>query len=128
MSTSRPEVDELLRAVLARGEAALARTTELLDVLREAGVVDAGGAGLVEIVRGIVAAVTGEELALPDAAPELGLEAIHRELSEFRYCTAFLVEGSAARRGLARTRAGGPWRLAARRGRRVGAQDPRAHG
>ena len=65
-----------------------------VDVLREAGVVDAGGAGLVEILRGIVAALTGEELALPDAAPELGLEAIHRELSEFRYCTAFLVEGS----------------------------------
>ena len=93
-AASQPEVDELLRAVLARGEAALARTTELLDVLREAGVVDAGGAGLVEIMRGIVAAMTGEELALPDAAPELGLEAIHRELSEFRYCTAFLVEGS----------------------------------
>ena len=39
------------------------RTPELLDVLRDAGVVDAGGAGLVEIARGIVAAVTGEELA-----------------------------------------------------------------
>ena len=89
-----PDVDALLRAVLARGEAALARTPELLDVLRDAGVVDAGGAGLVEMARGIVAAVTGEELALPDAAPELGLEAIHLELSEFRYCTAFLVEGS----------------------------------
>ena len=93
-AASQPEVDELLRAVLACGEAALARTPELLDVLRDAGVVDAGGAGLVEIARGIVAAVTGEELALPDAAPELGFEAIHRELSEFRYCTAFLVEGS----------------------------------
>jgi dihydroxyacetone kinase-like predicted kinase len=33
-------------------------------------------------------------VAPPAAAPELGLEAIHRELSEFRYCTAFLVEGS----------------------------------
>ena len=49
-AASEPEVDELLRAVLARGEAALARTPELLDVLRDAGVVDAGGAGLVEIV------------------------------------------------------------------------------
>jgi hypothetical protein len=93
LAASQPEMDELLRAVLARGEAALARTTELLDVLSDAGVVDAGGAGLVEIARGIVAAMTGEELALPDAAPQLGLEAIHRELSEFRYCTAFLVEG-----------------------------------
>ena len=85
---------ELLQAVLARGEAALARTTEQLDVLRDAGVVDAGGAGLVEIVRGLVAAVTGEELAAPAPMVELGLEAIHRELSEFRYCTAFLVEGT----------------------------------
>ena len=93
-AASEPEVDELLRAVLLRGEAALARTPELLDVLRDAGVVDAGGAGLVEIFRGIVAAVTGDELALPDTAPELSLDAIHRELSEFRYCTAFLVEGS----------------------------------
>ena len=65
-AASEPEVDELLRAVLLRGEAALARTPELLDVLRDAGVVDAGGAGLVEIFRGIVAAVTGDELALPD--------------------------------------------------------------
>jgi DAK2 domain fusion protein YloV len=93
-AASQPDVVGLLRAVLARGETALARTTELLDVLRDAGVVDAGGAGLVEIVRGVVAAMAGEELPLPDAAPELGLEAIHRELSEFRYCTAFLVEGS----------------------------------
>jgi fatty acid kinase len=93
-AASPPDADELLRAVLVRGEAALARTPELLDVLRDAGVVDAGGAGLVEIFRGIVAAATGGELALPEVAPELGLEAIHRELSEFRYCTAFLVEGS----------------------------------
>ena len=92
---SEPELDELLRGVLARGEDALARTPDLLDVLREASVVDAGGAGLVEIARGIVAAVTGEELALPATTHELGLEAIHLELSEFRYCTAFLVEGAA---------------------------------
>ena len=83
----------LLRGVLARGESALARTPELLDVLRDAGVVDAGGAGLVEITRGLVAGVTGDELPQPAAAAELGFEAIHRELSAFRYCTAFLVEG-----------------------------------
>src|SRR5205823_12124665 len=46
---------DLLPLVLRRGEEALDRTPELLDVLREAGVVDAGGAGLVEIVRGIAA-------------------------------------------------------------------------
>ena len=40
-------------AVVGRGEDAVARTPELLAVLREAGVVDAGGAGLLEIVRGL---------------------------------------------------------------------------
>ncbi len=44
--------NDLLRAVLAAGEDSVARTPELLDVLRNAGVVDAGGAGLVEIARG----------------------------------------------------------------------------
>src|SRR5205823_6584216 len=87
-------IPDLLAQVLARGEDALARTPELLDVLREAGVVDAGGAGLVEIVRGLTATVRGEPL--PEAAPDsddLGIEAIHKELSRYRYCTVFLVEG-----------------------------------
>ena len=51
---------ELLAALVRHGEDALARTPEQLAVLREAGVVDAGGAGLLEIVRGLAAAVSGE--------------------------------------------------------------------
>src|SRR5262245_13144909 len=90
---AKPPVADLLRAVLSRGEDALARTPTLLDVLRDAGVVDAGGAGLVELMRGVVAEVTGEALPAPAPTRELGVEAIHRELSEFRYCTAFVVEG-----------------------------------
>jgi DAK2 domain fusion protein YloV len=85
---------DFLRVVLERGEAALARTPELLDVLGEAGVVDAGGAGLVEIVRGITLAAAGEPL--PDVPVEtvpLGVAAIHQELSRYRYCTTFVVEG-----------------------------------
>jgi DAK2 domain fusion protein YloV len=87
-------LDGLLRAVVRRGEEAVARTPEQLDVLRDAGVVDAGGAGLVEIVRGVAAAVTGDEL--PEGPPqteELTYEAIHQELSRYRYCTAFVIEG-----------------------------------
>jgi DAK2 domain fusion protein YloV len=86
--------DELLAAVLRQGEDALARTPEMLDVLRDAGVVDAGGAGLVEIVRGIALGAAGE--ALPEAAvagQALSHDAIHQELSQFRYCTVFVVEG-----------------------------------
>ena len=56
------EPTELLKRLVERGEEALARTPEQLDVLREAGVVDAGGAGLLEIVRGVSAALAGEPL------------------------------------------------------------------
>ena len=85
---------DFLATVLARGEDALSRTPEMLSVLRDAGVVDAGGAGLVEITRGLVLALSGEPL--PEAPLEsetLGLEAIHQELSAYRYCTVFVVEG-----------------------------------
>jgi uncharacterized protein len=85
---------DLLAAVVQRGADAVERTPELLEVLRNAGVVDAGGAGLLEIVRGIAAALAGEPI--PDAPPEeeLSVEAVHQELSKFRYCTVFVVEGS----------------------------------
>jgi DAK2 domain fusion protein YloV len=85
---------ELFPLVLRRGEDALARTPEMLDVLREAGVVDAGGAGLVEIVRGLTATLRGEPLPeAPAAAEEVSHEAIHQELSRYRYCTVFVIEG-----------------------------------
>ena len=54
--------EELLIRLVRRGEEAVARTPEQLEVLREAGVVDAGGAGLLEIVRGLAATAAGEPL------------------------------------------------------------------
>ena len=85
---------ELLAQLVRRGEAAVARTPEQLAVLREAGVVDAGGAGLLEIVRGLAAAVSGEPLPeAPVQQEELNVEAMHQELSRYRYCTTFLIEG-----------------------------------
>ena len=90
-------VEDALPGLLAHGDVALARTTEQLDVLRQAGVVDAGAAGLLEILRGIASHVRGEPL--PEPAPLLEAiphEAIHQELSRFRYCTSFFVEGDEA--------------------------------
>lgn len=89
-------VEEALARILERGDDAVRRTPELLDTLREAGVVDAGGAGLVELFRGIHARLTGVELPeAPAELDELGEEAIHQDESRFRYCTVFLVEGEA---------------------------------
>jgi hypothetical protein len=85
---------ELLTRIVKRGEEAVARTPEQLEVLREAGVVDAGGAGLLEIVRGLAATAAGEPLpAAPVAREELNIDAIHQELSPYRYCTTFMIEG-----------------------------------
>jgi fatty acid kinase len=92
--------DELLARAAARGKDALDRTPEMLPVLAQAGVVDAGGAGLVELVRGLAATIAGREL--PDATPvaaDAGPDAIHLEPSEFRYCTVYVVEGAALDRG-----------------------------
>ncbi|HEX3686333.1 MAG TPA: DAK2 domain-containing protein [Gaiellaceae bacterium] len=84
---------ELFALLVERGDEAVARTREQLDVLREAGVVDAGGAGLVELVRGLAAAAAGEEPAPRAAQPTLSLEGVHQEPSRYRYCTTFVVEG-----------------------------------
>jgi uncharacterized protein len=82
-----------LAALVRRGEEAVARTPAQLHVLREAGVVDAGAAGLLELVRGLAAALSGAPL--PEAQPlgQPSLDAVHQELSRYRYCTLFVVEG-----------------------------------
>ncbi len=71
------------------------RTPELLAVLREAGVVDAGGLGVAVILDGLYACVTGQEIEVPeegeDGAPDL--EAIHAQEEAWGYCTEFLVDG-----------------------------------
>jgi DAK2 domain fusion protein YloV len=87
------EPTALLALLVERGEESVARTPEQLDVLREAGVVDAGGAGLVELVRGLAAAAAGEPLVEPPQREELTVDAVHRQLSRYRYCTTFVVEG-----------------------------------
>jgi DAK2 domain fusion protein YloV len=85
-----------LEAILARGEDCVVRTEAMLPALAEAGVVDAGAAGLVEIARGAVAAFRGEPLPEPApvlAADGLSVKAIHLEPSRYRYCTLFVLEG-----------------------------------
>ncbi len=83
----------MLERAVAAGEASLRRGPDLLPALREAGVVDAGGYGVIVILAGVVAALRG------DAAPALEHHApariSHPEHSSetFRYCTNFAVVG-----------------------------------
>ncbi|MGL6278768.1 MAG: DAK2 domain-containing protein, partial [Gaiella sp.] len=85
---------DVLRHVVERGEESVRRTPELLAVLAEAGVVDAGGTGLLELVRGVYLSAAG--LPLPEAAvvaEGLTLDAVDHGESQFRFCTNFVVVG-----------------------------------
>ena len=86
---------EVLERAIADGERAVARTPEQLEALRESGVVDAGGHGLVLILAGVVAGLRGEDGDLPEVArqeaPRMSLP--HHEDSRYRYCTNFIVSG-----------------------------------
>jgi DAK2 domain fusion protein YloV len=86
---------EILERAIEDGERAVARTPEQLEVLRESGVVDAGGHGLVLILAGVVAGLRGDDAELPEVShyepPRRSLP--HHEDSRFRYCTNFIVAG-----------------------------------
>jgi DAK2 domain fusion protein YloV len=86
-------IAEVLERAIDAGQESVKRGPELLPVLREAGVVDAGGYALTIIFAGVVAALRGAE------APELEHHAPARvthpqhESSTYRYCTNFAVTG-----------------------------------
>jgi DAK2 domain fusion protein YloV len=86
---------EVLQRAIEEGERAVARTPEQLEVLRESGVVDAGGHGLVLILAGVVAGLRGDA-EIPEVAhhepPRLSLPQ-HQD-SRYRYCTNFIVSGT----------------------------------
>ena len=88
----------MLDEVLRSGEAILIRTPEMLPALKQAGVVDAGGQGLLTIYAGYRAILRGERIE--DAAIEaastspFAFEDDHDSLGEieFAYCTEFLIQ------------------------------------
>lgn len=85
------------QVILAHMEEVLEHTPELLPVLKEAGVVDSGGQGLVEIVKGAYDALIGKEVTLSNltAKPAVTGGATRERIStddiKFGYCTEFIV-------------------------------------
>ena len=96
----RDDLVELFKLILSVGDAILKRTPEMLPVLKQAGVVDSGGMGLMVVLRGMFAALTGEpvDAIVPEATGDrIGMpgEFIddHEAIEEikFGYCTEFIV-------------------------------------
>jgi len=96
---TQEQQDEILAAALEviteAGRQAVMRTPSQLDVLAEAGVVDAGAHGLVLIMAGMVAGLRGQEspqVEIPEQAPAR-ISAPQHVDSRFRYCVNFIVQG-----------------------------------
>jgi uncharacterized protein len=91
--------NDALDAVVTEAYASVQRTPDLLPVLKENNVVDAGGYGLAILIDAFVSALTGREGQLGDelslsrtSEPKVAIEQINDwEGSKFRYCTEFLV-------------------------------------
>jgi fatty acid kinase len=84
---------EIMENALQAGDAALKRGPELLPVLREAGVVDAGGYAVTIIFAGIVAALRGADPPLLDHHAPARITHPQHESSTYRFCTNFAVTG-----------------------------------
>ena len=90
------DFEELFNVFLTELAASLERTPDLLDVLKEAGVVDSGGAGFIYIAEGMKAALSGlsfDTVSVSAAAPKsLNLDAFGTDsVLEYGYCTEFLL-------------------------------------
>ena len=91
------DMEKFLSAVIAEAELVLSRTPELLPVLKQAGVVDSGGQGLVEVLHGAFDAYLGKELDLNFTAPAVNVSAgtaggtVEEAEIKFGYCTEFII-------------------------------------
>lgn len=94
---------EVWQAAVAAAEAGLARTPELLPILRQVGVVDAGGQGLVILLKAMLASFQGQEVQVELSRPaqvqaplELKVEdELPADLGDikYHYCTEFILKG-----------------------------------
>lgn len=96
------DIIHLMEAILTEAKASLKRTPDLLPVLKEVGVVDSGGQGLVYVYEGFLACLKGEELperTVVQSMDELVSAEHHRNVQGFMdtadivfgYCTEFMV-------------------------------------
>ncbi|MDE0639124.1 DAK2 domain-containing protein [Bacillus sp. CNPSo 3703] len=104
VSATEDQIDRVLELTIEEARASLDRTPDLLPVLKEVGVVDSGGKGLLCVYEGFLASLRGEELSPKTASlptlKELVSAEHHKSAQshmntediEFGYCTEFMVK------------------------------------
>jgi len=96
MAQETDDLEVFLPAVIKHAEEVLARTPDMLPVLKEAGVVDSGGQGLLEVIKGAYDAFQGKEVDYSAIAPGAGagltkVNAQDTAHIKFGYCTEFII-------------------------------------
>ena len=96
LAETTEDLDVFIPEVLKHGQAVLEQTPEMLPVLKEAGVVDSGGQGLMEVLRGAYDAYQGKEVDYSAIAASAGTkmtrvgEQAQADI-KFGYCTEFII-------------------------------------
>ena len=92
------DLDAFFDEVIKQGDYVLSQTPEMLPVLKQAGVVDSGGQGLMQVLKGAYDGFLGKELDLTieDVKPVASAMSMNREAQEqidikFGYCTEFII-------------------------------------
>ncbi len=90
------DLEEFIPQIIAHAEEVLAQTPEMLPVLKEAGVVDSGGQGLVEVLKGAYDAFLGKEIDYSKIAPSTSVNVTKVSADtnaeiKFGYCTEFII-------------------------------------
>ena len=96
LADSVEDLEEFIPQVLEYAEEVLAQTPEMLPVLKEAGVVDSGGQGLLEVLNGAYDAFLGKEIDYSQIQPSASVNPtkISAETNaeiKFGYCTEFII-------------------------------------
>ncbi len=95
LAQTEEDIEEFCIQILAEAEAVLEKTPDMLPVLKEAGVVDSGGQGLVEVLRGALDALQGKEIDYAFEAPRKeNIVKISPQTEtdiKFGYCTEFII-------------------------------------
>lgn len=91
------DMDAMIDEIIVYAREVLAKTPDMLPVLKQAGVVDSGGQGLIEFLAGAQKAFRGEEIdfsiAAPASAPKVNVDSLAADTSDikFGYCTEFII-------------------------------------
>jgi DAK2 domain fusion protein YloV len=91
-ATEESDLLDVLEVYLKEANESLQRTPDLLPVLKESGVVDSGGAGLIVIAEGMVEALKGNIFEETKGKREKTGRSFDQEATEFGYCTEFIVQ------------------------------------